>query len=114
MTNPTDGPRDINEHASDASPEPRAPYLASDAGTDKSFAERLARDPESCDARLDNALDESMDASDPPASTQPFHDDAHDLPESSGFDPEMEKQFEAGKPEKPGLIERVINKVSPD
>ncbi|WP_430991430.1 hypothetical protein, partial [Escherichia coli] len=37
------------------------------AGQDESIAKRLERDPTSPDAVLDNALDESMDASDPPA-----------------------------------------------
>lgn len=46
---------------------------SSDAGTDESIAERLKRNPESKEARLDRALDESMDASDPPSSTQPVH-----------------------------------------
>jgi hypothetical protein len=36
-----------------------------DAGQDQALAERLQRDPESDDARLDTALDETMDASDP-------------------------------------------------
>ncbi|WP_147417600.1 hypothetical protein [Sphingomonas cavernae] len=41
-----------------------------DAGTDKAIAGRLKRHPEDVDARLDAALDESMDASDPPALTR--------------------------------------------
>ena len=44
-----------------------APVGSADAGTDTSITERLERNPESKDARLDRALDESMDASDPPA-----------------------------------------------
>ncbi|SOB80718.1 hypothetical protein SAMN06297144_1204 [Sphingomonas guangdongensis] len=36
-----------------------------DAGQDASIAERLERDPEDVDARLDEALDETMDVSDP-------------------------------------------------
>jgi hypothetical protein len=60
-----------------------------DAGQDETIAKRLKRDPESKEARLDNALDESMDASDPPASTQPVHN--HEPPASSGYDPEKEK-----------------------
>lgn len=59
-----------------------------DAGQDASIAARLQRNPESKDARLDNALDESMDASDPPASTQPVHNTTP--PESSGYDPQAE------------------------
>ncbi|KQN19603.1 hypothetical protein ASE86_12605 [Sphingomonas sp. Leaf33] len=60
-----------------------------DAGRDESIAERLQRNPESKDARLDRALDESMDASDPPATTQPIHN--HQPAPSSGFDEEAEK-----------------------
>ncbi|MEN2785604.1 transglutaminase family protein [Sphingomonas qilianensis] len=66
-----------------------------DAGRDASIAERLARNPENSDARLDAGLDESMDASDPPASTQPVHNNAP--PESSGFDPEAEAKLKADK-----------------
>ena len=61
-----------------------------DAGRDASIAKRLERNPESKEARLDNALDESMDASDPPASTQPVH--SHEPPASSGYDAEAEKR----------------------
>lgn len=66
-----------------------------DAGQDKSIAERLERNPESSDARLDAGLDESMDASDPPSGTQPVHD--HAPPESSGFDAEAEKKLQEEK-----------------
>jgi len=34
-----------------------------------------------------------------------------DLPESSGFDARKEERLAAGKPEEPGLIERVLNKI---
>lgn len=60
-----------------------------DAGHDESIAERLERNPESKEARLDRALDESMDASDPPASTQPVHN--HGPAPSSGYDEAAEK-----------------------
>ncbi len=60
-----------------------------DAGNDESIAERLERDPSSKDARLDRALDESMDASDPPSSTQPVHN-LGPAP-SSGFDEDAER-----------------------
>jgi hypothetical protein len=66
-----------------------------DAGQDKSIAERLQRDPENQEARLDAGLDESMDASDPPASTQPVHNTAP--PESSGFDAAAEARLRANK-----------------
>lgn len=62
------------------------------AGQDESIAERLAADPEDPDAKLDTALDESMDASDPPAQTQP----GADAPApSSGYDEEAERQRDA-------------------
>ena len=61
-----------------------------DAGQDESINRRLERDPESKEARLDTALDESMDASDPPSSTQPVH--SHQPPASSGYDEEAERK----------------------
>ena len=64
-------------------------HAKGDAGQDKSIARRLEKNPESKEARLDAALDESMDASDPPASTQPVHN--HGPAPSSGYDEEAEK-----------------------
>ncbi len=64
-----------------------------DAGQDASIAKRLEKNPESAEARLDNALDESMDASDPPAATQPVHH--HEAPASSGYDAEAEARRKA-------------------
>lgn len=61
-----------------------------DAGQDKSIAKRLERDPESKEAQLDNALDESMDASDPPSTTQPGV--SKEAPKSSGYDEKAERQ----------------------
>lgn len=61
-----------------------------DAGNDESIEKRLERDPENKQARLDRALDESMDASDPPASTQPVH--SHEPPKSSGYDEAAERE----------------------
>ncbi len=66
-----------------------------DAGRDESIAERLERDPESKQARLDRALDESMDASDPPATTQPVH--SHGPAPSSGYDEEAERKLREAK-----------------
>lgn len=60
-----------------------------EAGQDKSIGKRLQKNPESSDARLDNALDESMDASDPPASTQPVHNQGP--AKSSGYDEDAER-----------------------
>lgn len=68
------------------------PPSRADAGTDRSIQRRLDRNPESKEARLDNALDESMDASDPPSSTQPIHN--HQPPASSGYDPEAEAKLQ--------------------
>ncbi len=63
------------------------------AGQDESIAARLERDPENKEARLDTALDESMDASDPPSSTQPVHN--HAPAESSGYNAEEEARLKA-------------------
>ena len=66
-----------------------------DAGQDESINRRLERNPESKEARLDTALDESMDASDPPSSTQPVH--SHQPPPSSGYDAEAERKRREGR-----------------
>jgi len=66
-----------------------------EAGQDASIAARLERNPESKEARLDAALDESMDASDPPSSTQPVHN--HQPPTSSGYDAEEEERLRKQK-----------------
>ena len=63
------------------------------AGQDKSITKRLQKNPDSADARLDNALDESMDASDPPAQTQPGANT--DPAPSSGYSEEAERQRDA-------------------
>ena len=82
--------------AAPAHPTTDRPAVGSaDAGTDTSIAERLERNPESQEARLDRALDESMDASDPPASTQPVH--SHEPVASSGFDAKLERKLAAKK-----------------
>lgn len=69
--------------------EPKETLRRGDAGTDSSIEERLEKNPESKQARLDRALDESMDASDPPATTQPVH--SHEPSPSSGYDADKEK-----------------------
>lgn len=84
---------------------------SADAGTDPSIEERLARDPASKEARLDRALDESMDASDPPASTQPIHN--NQIPESSGYDRAAEAQRGEEKADK-GLIDKALHKLGLD
>lgn len=85
-----------------------APVGSADAGTDTSITERLERNPESKDARLDRALDESMDASDPPASTQPIHN--HQPPESSGYDPKAEAKLAKGQ-EDQGIVGKILSKI---
>ena len=78
-----------------------------DAGQDESITRRLERDPEgrhsalvgdhdpeSTEARLDNGLDESMDASDPISLTQPAQNDGPAA--SSGYDEEAERELRQG------------------
>jgi hypothetical protein len=90
---------------------PRTQAQSADAGTDESIAERLYRNPESKEARLDRALDESMDASDPPASTQPIHNHSHsELPESSGYDPKKEAKLAKAGEDK-GVIGNILSKI---
>ena len=60
-----------------------------DAGQDASITQRLADNPHDIEARLDNALDETMDASDPPDMTQPGK--GHDPAPSSGYSEEDEQ-----------------------
>ena len=74
-----------------------APVLSADAGTDESIAHRMYKNPLSPEAQLDRGLDESMDASDPPASTQPGT--SNDLPASSGYDEKAEKKLAKGEPD---------------
>ncbi len=89
-----------------------APVHSADAGTDESITQRLERNPESKDARLDRALDESMDASDPPATTQPVHSHGGDeLPESSGYDAKAEAKLAAGPAASRGVIGRILSKL---
>lgn len=64
-----------------------------DAGQDASIQRRLERDPENPQAQLDNALDESMDASDPPATTRPG---TGEPAASSGYDEEAERALQGG------------------
>jgi hypothetical protein len=65
-----------------------------DAGQDSEIKQRLENDPQDSDAKLDTGLDESMDASDPPAITTPGRDQPAP---SSGFDAaaEAERQQDA-------------------
>ncbi|WP_333573117.1 hypothetical protein [Sphingomonas sp.] len=118
----TNNPLDPAMDRMSVAPDPRADDEAkgavhsADAGTDASIEERLARDPASKDARLDRALDESMDASDPPASTQPVHN--NQIPESSGYDAKAEAERSAGQQNAPkedrGLIDKALHKLGID
>lgn len=76
----------------------RKPVKPGDAGTDASIEERLEKNPESKQARLDRGLDESMDASDPPATTQPVH--SHEPLPSSGYDAEKERKLAEARRQK--------------
>lgn len=58
---------------------------------DDDMMQRLEDDPEDSDARLDVGLDQSMDASDPPASTQPVH--STEPAQSSGYDEKAEERL---------------------
>ncbi len=93
-----------------------APTLSADAGTDESIASRLDANPESKEARLDRGLDESMDASDPPASTQPVHSHGGakrgDPVPSSGYDEKSEAKRAKGEPQ--GLIGKIAQKLGLD
>ena len=91
-------------------PDKPAPAISADAGTDESIAQRLYANPESKEARLDRALDESMDASDPPASTQPVHSHSGQPAPSSGYDEAYEKRLASGKGE-PGLLGKIAQKL---
>jgi len=66
---------------------------AQDAGRDASIVARLEADPGNPEAKLDRGLDESMDASDPPSTTQPSANDAP--PVSSGYDEDAELKLQA-------------------
>jgi hypothetical protein len=61
----------------------RPPPPAESADPDAELERRLKRDPSDDDAKVDVGSDESMDASDPPAASQPGQKD-EPVP-SSGF-----------------------------
>lgn len=60
---------------------------------DEDINQRLEENPEDPDAKLDAGLDQSMDASDPPATVQPG-DDGEPVP-SSGIDEAAEEELRA-------------------
>jgi len=96
MTNATTIPADALDSLSIAPDEPEsalsspACHPAQEAGQDPDIARRLKRDPRDADAKLDRGLDESMDASDPPAVVHPG-DSGEPMP-SSGFDERAEEE----------------------
>jgi hypothetical protein len=59
------------------------PAQVNSAPPDPELEQKLKRDPDNLDAKVDVGSDESMDASDPPAATQPGQKD-RPVP-SSGF-----------------------------
>ncbi|MBW4331002.1 hypothetical protein KY084_08965 [Stakelama sp. CBK3Z-3] len=80
-----------------APPDPDSDAETAKRHKESTIEERLARNPESKQARLDEGVAESMDASDPPATTQPVH--ASDPAPSSGYDEaeERKRREEKGK-----------------
>lgn len=72
---------------------PENQHPRQDAGQDEAINRRLEKNPADKEAKLDNALDESMDASDPPSITQPGK--GKDPAPSSGFSEEAERQQDA-------------------
>ena len=61
----------------------QAPPPTHSGDPDKELERKLKRNPHDLDAKVDVGSDESMDASDPPAATQPGQDD--EPAPSSGF-----------------------------
>lgn len=85
---PSDSDNDGQGAASNSGSQERDPRQ--DAGQDASIARRLERDPSDEQAKLDVAIDESMDASDAPSITQPGRNDPAP---SSGFNEEDEQAY---------------------
>jgi hypothetical protein len=63
-----------DEHSTSGDADHPAQHPEQGAGQDENLRRRLKEDPADQDAQLDVGLDETMDASDPPANTQPGHD----------------------------------------
>ena len=84
----------FDDHDKNA-PQPERPELApahhpdQNAMQDETLVKRLEEDPTDIDAQLDAGLDQSMDASDPPAAVQPG-DSGEPMP-SSGYDEAAEE-----------------------
>jgi len=61
----------------------RPPPVVLQKNPEHELEEKLRRNPQDCDAKLDVESDESMDASDPPSAVQP---EASEPVPSSGFE----------------------------
>ena len=71
------------DHDKDQDKDERAPPPVISAAPNKELERKLKRNPEDLDAKVDVGSDESMDASDPPAASQPGQKD--EAVPSSGF-----------------------------
>jgi len=65
----------------------RPPPVTEQRNPEPELEEKLRKNPEDADAKVDVGSDQSMDASDPPAAVQP---DSPDPVPSSGFEEEDE------------------------
>lgn len=70
---------------SDSNEKRRPPPVVEQKNPEAGLEEKLRKNPDDCDAKVDVGSDESMDASDPPSVTQPEHKEP--VP-SSGFEDE--------------------------
>jgi len=67
----------------------RPPPMTEHRNPEAELEEKLRRNPEDADAKVDIGSDQSMDASDPPAAVQP---DSREPAPSSGFEEDDESQ----------------------
>lgn len=86
---------DDNKPSPTADDRPPAQHPDQQAGQDETIAKRLAKNPGNPDAKLDVALDESMDASDPPAQSCPGN--SGEPAPSSGYDEAAEEALRRNK-----------------
>ena len=78
--NDNEKPADASESASNPAP---TPALVLSGEPEEALEKKLSKHPDDLDAKVDVGSDESMDASDPPAASQPGQTD--DPVPSSGF-----------------------------
>ena len=71
-------------------PAPEAPPVILSADPEQELEQKLRRNPDDLDAKIDVGSDQSMDASDPPSSSHPGQSD-EPVP-SSGFPEKTEGQ----------------------